>query len=130
MIKRLFVIASLLLGGATITLADRDNPKPVTPVEHNGITYKAPTYDPKTGYTVGFVEAYDTKTNRRIWSRQIYVVKLNTEMESDAQDVYITGLSLKDNKLFISTERGFEYELDISTLDVKPINGPLVITEE
>ena len=130
MIKRLSVITSLLLSGATVTLADRDNPHPVTPVEHNGIKYKAPTYDPNTGSTVGFVEAYDTKTNRRIWSRQIYIVKLNTEMESDTQDIYITGLSIKDNKLHISTERGFECELDISTLDVKSINGPLVITDQ
>ena len=130
MIKRLSVIASLVLSGATIALADRENPIPVPPVEQNGITYKAPTYDPKTGYTVGIVEAYDTKTNRRIWSKQIYVVKLNPEMESDAQEVYITGLSLSDNKLLISTERGFEYELDLTTLEVKSINGPLVITEQ
>ncbi len=130
MIKLLSAIALLLFGCATISLADRDNPKPVMPVEHNGVIFKAPTYDPKTGYTVGFVEAYDTKTNRRIWSRQIYVVKYNTDMESDTQAVYITHLSLKDNKLLISTERGFEYELDISTLGVKPINGPMVITEQ
>jgi len=128
---RLVVIMFVLtLGTAIFSHADRIPPAPAAPVEYNNLIYKAPTDIPESGYnTVGFVNAYDSKTNRRIWSRQIYVVKHDIDMESDVQDVYITNLVLTNNQLHIHTERGYEYELDLATLEVKPIKGKLLITE-
>lgn len=128
--NRFTILTSLLFYGfVLISYADRSNPAPVEPVELNGVKYKAPTYDPVSGYTVGFVEARDSANKRLIWSRQIYVVKYDTNMETDVQDVYITRLVLDNNLLRIYTERGYEYELDLATLEVRPIKGNLIVTE-
>ena len=101
--------------------AKRAVPKAVPPVVANGIRYTAPHN------TMGFVVATNIRKGETLWSRQIYVVKFNRELESDVQACFIASLKLNSTKLVITTENGNEYELDLNTLEVHPLKGNIVI---
>lgn len=121
--KKIAFVLCLMLAVLTTACADRIAPKEVPPLEKNGITYKVPHF----GGLMGSIEAYDTKTNQPIWCKQIYVVKYNPYLESDVQDCFITSIEIKDDKMIVKNEKQFEYELDLSSLEVKAITGTLVI---
>ena len=105
----------------------RPPPKPVPPLIHNGIEYRAPQHVDH----LGTVEAWDVKTRQRIWWRQIYVVMIDVAMETDVQWVFIKIMNISGYKLIIVNERGHRYELDLDSLEVSTAKGnPLVEHEE
>jgi hypothetical protein len=116
------LILALTMGLLPAAQAKRAAPEEVKPVRVGGIEYRAPL-----GH-MGCVEAWDTRQNTRVWSRQIYVVKITPDLEGDVQDVFIKSLELKDGMLRITNERGSEYRLDPATLEVKVEKGQLVET--
>ena len=75
--------------------AKRSPPKVVTPVAKDGIEYSAPVD------REGFVVATWVKTGRKIWSRQVYVIKYEYKLglESDIQSCFITELELQGRKV-------------------------------
>jgi hypothetical protein len=98
-------------------------PRPAPPVIKDGIEYSAPSDH------MGFVVAKWIKTNREIWSKQIYVVKYEYKygLEEDAQWCFIKSLKLEGNQLIITNEEGSTFSLDIDTLQTKTIKGSNVI---
>jgi len=60
------------------------------------------------------------------WRRQIYVIKYQSGLERDIQDIFITNLRLTENQLIVSNESNSEYSLDLNTLEVKVLKGALV----
>jgi len=106
-------------------LAKRAEPKPVNPIIKDGIEYSAPL-EPNQ---IGFVIATWQKTKRVIWNRQIYTVKYEYKrgLEKDVQWFFISKLRLADNKLIITNELGYEYELDLDSLSVKVLKSSAVI---
>ena len=119
----IYVIALLVVSIATTALAKRIEPKPVPPIIKDGIEYSAPSAH------MGFVVAKWIKTNRQIWSKQIYVVKYEYKygLEEDAQRCFIKSLKLEGNQLIITNEEGSTFSLDIDTLQTKTIKGSNVI---
>ena len=108
----------LILGlAANFALAKRGAPKDVTPVKLDGIIYSAP-HD-----QMGFVAAKDEKSGNLIFSKQIYVVKYDPDLEKDVQDCFITELRLADGKMIVSNEREGQFELNLTTLAVKVLKG-------
>jgi hypothetical protein len=104
--------------------AERIAPKPVKSVIKNGIEYSAPLD------SIGYIVATWQKTNSVIWNKQIYVVKFDygeNALEDDVQLCFITNLQLDGNKLIITNERGYEYALDLDSLDAKVRKGQSVI---
>ena len=75
---------------------------------------------------MGFIEARDLKSGKLIWSRQIYSVKYDPDLEGDVQDVYIKKIKVKGNSLIITNERKSEYQLNLKTLHIKVLKGSLV----
>jgi hypothetical protein len=122
--SRLGLIATFILAVSISfsALAKRIAPKDVAPVVRHEVEYRFPMTPDRQGY----VEAYD-KSNRLIWSRQIYVVVKDPELESDVQDVFITSAKIEGNTLRIVNERQFEYSLDLETLEVKVIKGAVLV---
>jgi hypothetical protein len=116
-------IFCVMLVVAATAIADRASPKDVPPIRQNALTYKAPHF----GGHMGCIEAHDTKTDQLIWRRQIYVVKYQPGLEEDVQDCFITSIEIKGGKLIIKNEMQFEYELDLSSLEVKVTKGAFVI---
>ena len=124
MIRKFSLISSLLL----VTLlaeAKRGAPAEVLPVTVGNIEYLAPHRN-GTHKQMGFIEARDLKSGKLIWSRQIYSVKYDPDLEGDVQDVYIKNIKIKGNSLIITNERKSEYQLNLKTLHIKVLKGSLV----
>ena len=111
------MIACLVPGASAKRLA----PRGAAPVTIDGIEYRAPVE------RMGCVEAWDAKSDKMLWWRQIYVVVIEPNLEKDVQDVFIRGLKAADSALTITNERGGEFKLDLKTLEVQAVKGSAVI---
>jgi hypothetical protein len=124
MIKKFSLIPSLLLA-TLVAEAKRGAPMEVLPVKVGNIEYSAPHRN-GTHKQMGFIEARDLKSGKLIWSRQIYAVKYDPDLEGDVQDVFIKSITVEGNNLIITNERNSKYQLDLNSLKVKVIQGSLV----
>jgi len=124
MIKKFYLISSLLLA-TLLAEAKRGAPAEVLPVTVGNIEYSAPHRN-GTHRKMGLLEARDLKSGKLIWSRQIYAVKYDPDMEGDVQDVFIKSINVEGNSLIITNERNSKYQLDLNSLEVKVIKGSLV----
>jgi hypothetical protein len=123
MIKKFSLISFLLLA-TLLAEAKRGAPAEVLPVTVGNIEYSAPRNG--THKQMGFIEARDLKSGKLIWSRQIYAVKYDPDLEGDVQDVFIKSITVEGNHLIITNERNSKYQLDLNSLEVKVIKGSLV----
>lgn len=124
MIKKFYLISFLLLA-TLLTEAKRGAPAEALPVTVGNIEYSAPHRN-GTQKQMGFIEARDLKSGKLIWSRQIYAVKYDPDLEGDVQDVFIKSITAEGNHLIITNERNSKYQLDLNSLEVKVIKGSLV----
>ncbi|MAE53104.1 MAG: hypothetical protein CMI20_03215 [Opitutae bacterium] len=124
MVKKFFLISSLLLA-TLLAEAKRRVPAKVLPVKVGDIEFSAPHLN-GTQKQMGFIEARDLKSGKIIWSRQIYTVKYDPDLEGDVQDVFIKSITVEGNYLIITNERNSKYQLDLNSLGVKVIKGSLV----
>ena len=124
MIKNFYLISSLLLA-TLLAEAKRGAPAEVLPVTVGNIEYSAPHRN-GTHRKMGLLEARDLKSGKLIWSRQIYAVKYDPDLEGDVQDVFIKSITAEGNHLIITNERNSKYQLDLNSLEVKVIKGSLV----
>ena len=125
MIKKFYLISSFLLLATLLAEAKRGAPTEVLPVTVGNIKYSAPHRN-GTHKQMGFIEARDLKSGKLIWSRQIYAVKYDPDLEGDVQDVFIKSITVEGNHLIITNERNSKYQLDLNSLEVKVIKGSLV----
>lgn len=88
-------------------VAKRSPPKNVPPLVYKGIVFTAPMQ------RMGYVEAWDFETNKKVWVKKVYNVIYDLFMEQDVQDVFITSLSIEGDKLVVSNEKDKVYKLDI-----------------
>ncbi|MDO8538270.1 MAG: hypothetical protein Q7S21_05275 [archaeon] len=94
----------------------RKAPKEIVPIINNGIKYNAPHFavlNKGMLHNGGYVEAINIKTNKRIWLKEVYKPKLNSNFEDDIQDVFITSLNLKNKKLIIINENNEKFEVEL-----------------
>ncbi len=118
--KIAIVLAVFAVLSTSVALAKRGAPAKVNSVRLGGTEYRAPRDQ------IGCIEALDTLSGRLIWRRQIYVVKYNTNLERDVQDVFVKAMKIKDSTLVVVNERKSEYILDLKTLEVAVVKGTLV----
>jgi outer membrane protein assembly factor BamB len=104
-------MALLLLPSTALT--KRRAPKPVPPLVHEGVEYRAPHA------LMGFVEAIDTASGRQLWETRVYYVMIDPLGERDVQDVFITSLQVENGRLLVSNEAGKTFTLDLKTGQVK-----------
>ena len=124
MIKKFSLISFLLLA-TLLAEAKRGAPAEVLPVTVGDIKYSA-LHRNGTHKQMGFIEARELKGGKLIWSRQIYAVKYDPDLEGDVQDVFIKSITVEGNHLIITNERNSKYQLDLNSLEVKVIKGSLV----
>ena len=99
-----------------MSYAKRSAPKEIEPVIYNNIKYTAPlTHD-------YIVEAWDIKTNKKLWEKKIYDIKYDLSLEEDVQWVFIKSLSIENGNLLITNEKNDIYELDLKDKSVRKIN--------
>lgn len=92
----------------------------VEPVIYEGVRFTAPNDDGRRGY----VQAWDTKTNKMLWEVTVYRNRINPLMEEDVQWVFIKKLSVVDGKLIVVDERDRAYSVDTKTHPVKRLKNP------
>jgi hypothetical protein len=124
MIKKFYLISSLLLA-TLLAEAKQGAPAEVLPVTVGNIKYSAPHRN-GTHKQMGFIEARAPKSGELIWSRQIYAVKYDPDLEGDVQDVFMKSITVEGNHLIITNERNSKYQLDLNCLEVKVIKGSWV----
>jgi hypothetical protein len=110
--KLLILIVSLLFFSLTdgvLVVADREAPKKVDPVIFNDIKIVAENKSPET---MSVVTAIDIKTNKLLWSKEVYKVRMNSFVETDTQWVFIKELRIEEDKLIVINEKQKKFVLD------------------
>lgn len=103
--------------------AKRVPPKDVEPVIYKDIKYIAPYFKiiNKEVRRCGYVEAWDLKTNKKLWDIQVYKIDYDPILEQDVQDIFITSLTIKNERLVVVNERNEIYEIDLKTKTISKI---------
>jgi hypothetical protein len=117
-------LAGTTLAGTDVQ-ARRRAPKEVAPVAAAGIKYKVPHFGAFHGQTQngGYVQAWDLKSKKLLWDRMVYRVVYQPNRETDVQDVFIVQLRINHGRLFVKTERGHKFEMDLSSGHVRALTG-------
>jgi len=106
---RLIVFGMLAL--PCLAPAKRAAPVKVEPVIYEGIRYVAPNDNGRRGY----IEAWDVQTNKKLWELTIFTNGLKPGLEEDVQWVFINKLTIRDEMLMVTSERGATYQVDLRT---------------
>jgi hypothetical protein len=107
-----FVAAALLL--PSLALAKRVAPVKVEPVIHQGLRYIAPNDDGRRAY----IEAWDVRTNKKLWDVTVFTNQIDPTLEEDFQWVFIKALNIRDGALVVTSERDKIYRVDLKTKTV------------
>ncbi len=91
--------------------AKRIAPAAVEPVIHQGIRFVAPNDDGRRAY----VEAWDVRTNKRLWDLTVFTNRIDPKLEEDVQWFFINALNIRDHTLIVKSERGTTYQIDLET---------------
>ncbi|HEY7001294.1 MAG TPA: hypothetical protein VH330_06100 [Candidatus Udaeobacter sp.] len=96
----------------------RAGPAKVEPVIDNGIRYVAPNDDGRRGY----IEAWDVKTNKKLWDLTVFTNRVDPKLEEDVQWVFINKLAIHDNTLVVTSERDDTHLVDVNTKAITQSN--------
>ena len=108
---RLILVLSAIPVLPCLALAKRAAPPKVEPVIHDGIRYVAPNDDGRRAY----IEAWDVQTNKKLWDLTVFTNSIDPKLEEDVQWVFINKLSVHDDALLVTSERGKTYQIDLKT---------------
>ena len=91
--------------------AKRIAPAAVEPVIHEGVRYVAQNDDGRRAY----IEAWDVRTNKKLWDLTVFTNRIDPKLEEDVQWVFINTLSIRDDTLIVTSERGTTYQIHLWT---------------
>jgi hypothetical protein len=91
--------------------AKRIVPAALEPVIHEGVRYVAPNDDGRRAY----IEAWDVRTNKKLRDLTVFTNRIDPKLEEDVQWVFINTLSIRDDTLIVTSERGTTYQVDPRT---------------
>src|SRR5205823_926642 len=114
----IFVAAALSL--PSLALAKRVAQAEVKPVVYQGVRYIAPNDDGRRAY----IEAWDVRTNKKLWDLTVFTNRIDPTLEQDVQWVFIKTLSVQDGTLIVTSERGETYRVDLKTKTVTQSEQP------
>src|SRR6266568_4828650 len=89
-----------------LTVAKRIAPAEVEPVIHKRVRYVAPNDDGRRAY----IEAWDIQTNKKLWELTVFTNHIEPGLEEDVQWIFIKALSIRDDTLIVTSERGKTYQ--------------------
>jgi hypothetical protein len=108
MTRFLSVLLALL---PCLIAAKRVAPSKVEPVTYEGIRYMAPNDDGRRGYA----EAWDVRTNKKLWDVTVFTNPVDPKLEEDVQWIFINKLDVCNDNLIVTSERGNTYQIDLKT---------------
>jgi hypothetical protein len=95
--------------------AKRTAPAKVEPVIHEAVRYVVPNDDGRRAY----IQAWDIKTNKKLWELTIFTNRIDPKLEEDVQWDFIEKLSVRDGTLTVTSEHRKRYEIDLKTKAVR-----------
>ncbi len=97
--------------------AKRVGPPEVAPVTIDGTRFEALSWGRTRGFgqNGGYIAAVDPASGRELWTLKVYAVTYDPEMEEDVQDVFITGLAVRDGRLEVTDEKGRRFLVDVKS---------------
>ncbi len=110
-----FVLLVGLIVSPVPALAKRTPAPVVEPVIYQGVRYVVPN----DKGTVGYVQAWDVATAKKLWQKKIFRKCLIPLLEPDVQWVFIKRMWREDNRLVLLDETKRTYVLDLKTRKVK-----------
>jgi hypothetical protein len=108
------VVHATLVLATVAAVAKIAPPKPVAPVESNGVRYSADR-DGRDQYAV----ATDIATGKQLRKVKVFRTHIKFWIEEDVQWVFITDLKLMDSSLFVRDDKARCYAVDINTHRVR-----------
>lgn len=113
----------LALGVPQTAQAKRRPPPVITPVVKGGIRYVVPHFGALHGkeQNGGYVQAWEVGSGKLLWDRMVYRVVYDGKLERDAQDVFITRISVAEQTLLVENELGERFEMDLGGGNVKAV---------
>src|SRR5204862_4691955 len=108
---RLTVVLSAMAFLPYFALAMRSAPPRVEPAIHDSIRYVAPNDDGRRAY----IEAWDVRTNKKLWKLTVFTNRIDPTLEEDVQWVFIDKLRVQDSALIVTSERGKTYQIDLTS---------------
>src|SRR6266550_6728473 len=103
------VCAAVFLSG--LASAKRAASAKVEPVIYEGVRYVVPNDDGRRAY----IEAWDVRTNKKLWDLTVFTNRIDPKLEEDVQWVFIITMSRRDHLLIVRSERGTTYQIDLQT---------------
>jgi outer membrane protein assembly factor BamB len=64
---------------------------------------------------MGYVQAFDIQTGRKLWETKVYHVWIMPLAEEDCQWIFISNMQVQDGKLVVKNEAGKTYHLNLQT---------------
>jgi hypothetical protein len=71
---------------------------------------------------MSFIIATDASSHRELWRQRIYTITVHRAREHDVQDVFITSLARRGQRLTITNESGERFALDLPSRKVTRVS--------
>ncbi len=114
--RRLALTLLLAVVGLPLPALAKRTPAPVVePVVYQGVRYVVPN----DKGTVGYLEAWDTATGKKLWKKKIFRKCVIPLLELDVQWVFIKRMWRDNDHLMLVDERKRAYALDLKTRKVR-----------
>jgi hypothetical protein len=111
--------AGLMVLVASGAEAKRAPPADVAAIVRDGTRYEVPAFDNPCHQNGGCVVARVDATGEALWAVKVYCTHYENGVEMDAQDVFITALSLGDDgHLAVINEKGQQFSVDLAARTV------------
>jgi len=109
--------------GLSLPMPKRVGPPLVAPLVMDDLRIEAIHWGKERGFQQngGYISVKDKTTEKELWTLKVYVIKYNTQMESDVQDVFIESLSkgIEKGTINVIDEMNRHYVVDLKTRTVK-----------
>ena len=120
MSRFIIILVAAALSLPSLALAKRVAQAEVKPVVYQGVRYIAPNDDGRRAY----IEAWDVRTNKKLWDLTIFTNRIDPNLEEDVQHVFIKTLNVQEGTLTVTSERGKTYRVDLKTKAVTQSEQP------
>jgi hypothetical protein len=119
-----FLLVYCLINPAQVFAIRAFEPVKITPIIYKDIKIVAENNSPEN---MGIVQAFDINTNKLIWSKQVYKVRMNPDVEADTQWRFIKDMKIEGDKLVVINEEQKTYMLDPNTGNSLDISSTVTI---
>ncbi len=123
--RTMYAVIGLWVFGCLLgsTAEAKRGPAPeVIPLECKGVRFTVPN----TVERMGYVEAWDIGSNKKVWEKKVYFVMMNPFFEEDVQWVFIASLALNKGVLMVTDEKGRAYKVKLPSRLFASYDGRLI----